>query len=87
MDYALNLNFRGSEIDQQTNSQSGGFEVIQTLSHVYFIELSHRLDFDEQGFVYQNICDIFSDDLAFIPYAKRMLLCDLKAEFAKLQNQ
>lgn len=87
MNNSPDLGFRGAEVDQQTNGQPRGLQIIHALGMVDVIELFCRFELDNDLVGHHQIGHEFAHYMAAIPDADRVLLSNADSRFAQFNGQ
>ncbi len=51
-DEALDLDFRSTEVDEEANRKSSGFEVVEALSHVHLVKRPGRFQLNKNAILH-----------------------------------
>jgi hypothetical protein len=86
-DYALELKPRLAEVEQQAEMQVRGFQIVEALRAMDFVDRLQYLQFDEDDVFDKQVNSIFPDHYPIVSNDHGMLLRDGESRLAKLVDR
>src|SRR5688572_15092964 len=85
-DDPLDLNLRTIKVNQQTDWQTGGTQIIQALRGMYIFEQFYCLEFNKHYVCYKQICKELTDNESIIFNHNWMLGFHIQSRFANFDH-